>query len=134
MSAEHEELNAIAKKCITRHHAHHYTHFADSQWKLLEKPDSRTVKALFYVYRVLLTGVHLMETGEVQANLRTLNEEFRLPQIDELIHRKTNSPEKGSLAETELTFHRVEFARQKTLLETEGQKTSLHGLLLVDWI
>lgn len=124
-SAEHEELKAVAKRCITRHHVYHYRHFADSQWRLLEKPESRTVKALLYVYRVLLTGVHLMRTGEVQANLRTLNEEFCNSHIDELIHRKTNSPEKGSLGESELAFHQVEFARLKTLLETEAQKTSL---------
>lgn len=124
-SAEHEELKAIARTCITRHHVYHYSHFADSQWRLLEKPDSRTVKALLYVYRVLLTGVHLMRTGEVQANLRSLNEEFRFAHIDDLILRKTNAPEKGSLEESELDFHRVEFVRLKTLLETEAQKTSL---------
>ena len=41
--------------------------------------DSRRVKPLLYVYRVLLTGIHLMRTGEVEANLPILNEEFRLP-------------------------------------------------------
>ena len=66
-----------------------------------------------------------MRTGEVQANLRSLNEEFRFAHIDDLILRKTNAPEKGSLEESELDFHRVEFVRLKTLLETEAQKTSL---------
>jgi len=40
------------------------------------------------VYRVLLTGIHLMRTGEVEANLVTLNEEFRLPYLAELVARK----------------------------------------------
>ena len=34
---EHEELKAIAKGCITRHHSHHYFGFADTQWRLFEK-------------------------------------------------------------------------------------------------
>src|ERR1043165_83342 len=62
---EHDELKAIAKNCITRHHSHHYLGFADTQWKLFRKEDPPKVKPLLYVYRVLLTGIHLMRTGEV---------------------------------------------------------------------
>jgi uncharacterized protein len=60
---EHEELKAIAADCITRHHAHHYLGFAATQWKLFQKEDPPRVKPLLYVYRVLLTGIHLMRTG-----------------------------------------------------------------------
>ena len=35
-----------------------------------------TPKTLLYVYRVLLTGIHLMRTGRIEANLVTLNQEF----------------------------------------------------------
>ena len=42
------------------------------------------MKPLLYVYRVLLTGIHLMRTGELEANLVTLNQDFRLPCIPEL--------------------------------------------------
>lgn len=34
-SREHEELKAIAKKCITRHIGAHYLGFAKSQWRLI---------------------------------------------------------------------------------------------------
>src|SRR3954452_14308063 len=81
---EHAELKEIAQNCITRHHAHHYLGFAKTQWKLFEKENPPRVKPLLYVYRVLLTGIHLMRTGEVQANLRCLNEGFKLPYIPEL--------------------------------------------------
>jgi hypothetical protein len=30
---------------------------------------------------VLLTGIHLMRTGRIEANLLALNQEFRLPYI-----------------------------------------------------
>ena len=62
----------IAAGCITRHHWHHYFGFAETQWKLFEKEQPRRVKPLLYVYRVLLTGIHLMRTGSIEANLVTL--------------------------------------------------------------
>jgi predicted nucleotidyltransferase len=73
-SPEHEELKSLASGCITKHHAHHYLGFAASQWKLFSKESQPRVKPLLYVYRVLLTGIHLMRTGEVEANLVRLNE------------------------------------------------------------
>ena len=80
---DHEELKSIAKDCLTRHHAHHYLGFAATQWKLFQKENPPHVKPLLYVYRVLLTGIHLMRTGEVEANLVRLNEEAKLPYIAE---------------------------------------------------
>ena len=68
-SPEHEELREIALRCITRHHSHHYFGFAETQWKLFEKERPRRVKPLLYVFRVLVTGIHLMRTGRVEANL-----------------------------------------------------------------
>src|SRR5688500_17303882 len=70
---EHAELKRIAAGCVTKHHAHHYFGFAETQWKLFLKESPRRVKPLLYVYRVLLTGIHLMRTGEVEANVVKLN-------------------------------------------------------------
>jgi hypothetical protein len=81
---EHAELKEIAVQCITRHHAHHYFGFAETQWKLFEKENPPRVKPFLYVYRVLLTGIHLMQTGAVEANLLRLNETARLPYLDDL--------------------------------------------------
>jgi predicted nucleotidyltransferase len=83
-----ERLRPIARRCITRHHYHHYRGFYATQRKLLEKQQPKTVKAVLYAYRVLLTGIHLLRSGAVEANLRNLNEEFQLPFIDELIAQK----------------------------------------------
>src|SRR5882762_3357970 len=111
---EHAELKEIAKNCITRHHAHHYLGFAETQWKLFLKEDPPHVKPLLYVYRVLLTGIHLMRTGEVQANLGRLNESFKLAYIPELIERKVSGTEKGRLEKADLGFHQREFERLRT--------------------
>ena len=85
---EHSELKIIARNCITKHHSHHYFGFAETQWKLFDKERPRRVKPLLYVYRVLLTGIHLMRTGVVNANLVELKEEMRLTYIADLIARK----------------------------------------------
>lgn len=68
-TSEHEELKSIAARCITKHHARHYLGFAATQWKLFGKESPPRVKPLLYVFRVLLTGIHLMRTGEVEANI-----------------------------------------------------------------
>jgi predicted nucleotidyltransferase len=114
---EHEELKAIAADCLTKHHAHHYFGFAETQWKLFQKEDPPHVKPLLYVYRVLLTGIHLMRTGEIEANLIRLNETARLPYIPELIERKTGGPEKGELDQANLRLHEREYDRLRGDLE-----------------
>src|SRR5262245_8194916 len=110
-TSEHAELKEIAKDCITKHHAHHYLGFAETQWKLFEKENPPRVKPLLYVYRVLLTGIHLMQTGTVEANLIRLNETEKLPYLDGLIQRKVAGAEKDWLTEADLDFHRGEYER-----------------------
>ena len=116
-SPEHDQLKRIAQGCITRHHAHHYLGFADTQWKLFTKEFPRRVKPLLYVYRVLLTGIHLMRTGQVEANLVALNEDVRLSHVAELVARKLAGPEQSELADGELEFHEREFTRLRAELE-----------------
>ena len=116
-SPEHAELKAIAADCITKHHAHHYLGFAETQWKLFQKADPPHVKPLHYVYRVLLTGIHLMRSGEIEANLIRLNDSAKLSYLPELIALKTGGPEKSVLAQSDLEFHRKEYDRLLAELE-----------------
>jgi uncharacterized protein len=122
---EHEEVKVIAKTCVTRHHSHHYFGFAETQWGLFDKERPRRVKPLLYVYRVLLTGIHLMRGGEIEANLVRLNDEFRLPYISELIERKLVGTEKSALNDVDVEFHRREFERLRSLLEDAHRASSL---------
>jgi uncharacterized protein len=126
---EHEELKAIIRRTITRNHVYHYYGMAENQWKLFNKPDGpaqvepRRIKPLLYVFRVLLTGIHLMQTGEVEANLERLNETFRLPYLSMLIARKREGDENCALAELDLILYQREFERLRGVLE-EAQKAS----------
>jgi predicted nucleotidyltransferase len=121
----HEELKGIAARCITRHHSHHYFGFAETQWQLFDKERPRRVKPLLYTYRVLLTGIHLMRTGTIEANLLHLNEIFRLPYIAELVARKLSGPEQSALEDADVTLYRGEFERLRAELETAHRSSSL---------
>jgi uncharacterized protein len=120
---EHAELVALIPQLVTRHHSHHYLGFAATQWGLFEKEQPRRVKPLLYVHRVLLTGIHLMQTGQVEANLVRLNEQFRLPYLPELIARKLAGPEHGALDDADMAFHRAEYERLCAALE-DAHRTS----------
>jgi uncharacterized protein len=122
---EHAELKEIAVLCVTRHHAHHYRGFAETQWKLFEKEIPPRAKPLLYVYRVLLTGIHLMQTGVVEANLVRLNEIAKLPYLDELIQRKMTGAERERLSEADLSFHRGEYDRLREKLQQAHEASDL---------
>jgi uncharacterized protein len=124
---EHAELKDIAKGCITQHHSHHYFGFAETQWKLFDKERPRRVKPLLYVYRVLLTGIHLMRSGVVNANLVELNEEARLPYIADLIARK-HSGENTTLEEADVEFHQREYERLRVELQAAHDASQLPEL------
>lgn len=123
--AAHQELVSLVPQCVTRFHAFHYLGFAETQWKLFSKETPPRVKPLLYVYRVLLTGIHLMKTGRIEANLVTLNEEARLPQIADLVAIKLSSPEKGKVPHKDLSFHAAEYQRLRTILHEAFERSSL---------
>jgi hypothetical protein len=66
----HAELTALAPALVTRHHAHHYLGFAATQERLYAT--TRRLKPALYTLRVLLTGIHLMRTGRLEADLGVL--------------------------------------------------------------
>lgn len=119
-----DELREIARGCLTRHHCHHYRGFARNQRKRLEKPGA-SLKDLLYAYRVLFTGIHLLDSGEVQANLEILNDRFGLAGIPELLARKREGKEAGTLEATEVELHEPALDRLEQLLEASFEKSSL---------
>jgi predicted nucleotidyltransferase len=125
---EHEELKQIGKACVTKHHAHHYFGFAETQWKLFEKESPRRMKPLLYVYRVLLTGIHLMQTGGVEANLLRLNETSRLPYVDDLVQRKLAGSEHSTLPDADFAFHSAEYQRLRGVLQAAFEASGLPEL------
>jgi predicted nucleotidyltransferase len=128
---EHAELQKIARGCITRRCLRHYVGFAWGQWELFKKEETKRVKTLLYVYRVLLTGIRLMQTGDLNANLPECNAdrrpEDRLPYIDELVAQKREGTEKAGLDAADFTFHEREFQRLISELEASAVESPLPG-------
>jgi uncharacterized protein len=124
-SKTHNELKSLVPGCLTKHHSHHYLGFAQTQWRLFSQGNPPRVKPLLYVYRVLLTGIHLMQTGEIQAHLPTLNQQFCLTYLDDLIAQKLAGTEQGEISAIDLTFHQKEFDRLLTCLEATRDSSSL---------
>jgi len=122
---EHAELKSIAAGCITKHHSHHYFGFADRQWHMFEEEAVHRVKPLLYVYRILLTGIYLMQTGKVEANLLHLNDVFKLAYIPDLIARKLAGPEQSTLDDADLVFHGKEYQRLRGELDDAHQASKL---------
>ncbi|MCA2214927.1 nucleotidyltransferase domain-containing protein [Jidongwangia harbinensis] len=78
-SPVHAELAGLAPGLVTRHHAHHYLGFAATQERLFARTGE--LKPALYTLRVLLTGRHLMRTGEVVADLNRLDPPAYVPDL-----------------------------------------------------
>ncbi|SNY44722.1 Predicted nucleotidyltransferase [Paractinoplanes atraurantiacus] len=70
----HKALKELAPSFITNNQAHHYLGFAATQERLFEKTGD--LKPALYLHRVLLTGHHLMRTGELETDLNVLGNGF----------------------------------------------------------
>jgi len=117
-----DELRPIAKRCITRHHYHHYRGFYATQRKLIDKEEPKRVKPVLYAYRVLMTGIHLLRTGEVEANLLRLNEHFDFAFLSELIAQKSTEHAPANL---DWEFHEARLAELESQLDRAFEESEL---------
>ncbi len=121
-SDQHDELKEIGKSCLTRLHCYHYLGLADAQWQLLCKENTKKVNDLLSVYRIVLTGTHLMNSATIESNLNILNQKFSLPYLGELLERAT---EQSALDDKEWDFHKEEYERLREVLEDAADATIL---------
>ncbi|MCA8971084.1 MAG: nucleotidyltransferase domain-containing protein [Planctomycetes bacterium] len=122
-SEEHQELISYVPGILTRHHAHHYLGFAQNQWRMFEREPR--IKTLLYVYRVLLTGIHLMRSGEVLASLPALLGDYPQPGVADLVDAKMHGAEKQPLTASDVEAHAGAFARLRQTLERARDESHL---------
>lgn len=135
-SDTHRELVSLAPKCLTRHHSHHYLGFSAKQWALFERTGE--LKPALYTLRTLLTGIHLMRSGEVIADLRLLGTE--IPYVAELIAAKRAAehgklvgivtPQQLSDDVQRLRAELTDAATSSTLPENPSARADLHRIIL----
>ena len=89
-----EELRSLAQQgAISRRVYQPYAGYARSQWLQWRKQAAAgpaPLKPLLYAYRVSLTGIHLLRTGQVNANLAELAVEYGYAHLLALIAAKTS--------------------------------------------
>jgi hypothetical protein len=99
----------LAKGCICRELYFHYRGFAESEIKRFVNAERKTAKRILYIYRVLMSGVHVLRTGAVNANIVELNNEFGFGTIPALIELKMT--EGATIPGESLCWSEVEFLR-----------------------
>ena len=81
-----DELRALVPSALSRACYTHYAGYFKGMRR--EHATKQRAKSMLYAYRVALTGIHLLRTGEVQAHLPTLMERYGFPELDALIEQK----------------------------------------------
>ena len=118
-----DELRPIARGCITKHIYHHYRGFSENELDFLRKDPEKKIKRLLYVYRVLLSGIHVLRTGEIEANLPRLLELHPQVGVEELIATKAREGE--ALAGDALARHEAAVDRLRAGLTEAFERSSL---------
>ncbi len=94
---EATRLKEIKAAYLSQRFFHHYAGFFQKKCAEFAKSDLYLIKPLLYIYRVALTGVHLLKTGEVIGDVRKLAPEYGFSEVDELIKIYSATSEKKSL-------------------------------------
>jgi hypothetical protein len=66
-----------------------------------------------------------MRSGEIEANLLTLNEHAKLPHISDLVRRKLAGPEQSVLEQSDFVFHYGEYQRLRAELQSAMDQSCL---------
>jgi predicted nucleotidyltransferase len=82
------ELRALAAANLSRRFFRHYAGFFRGTVELYQKEGLRKIKTLLYMFRVALTGVHLLLEREVVADLNLLLDRYPYEPVRELLSLK----------------------------------------------
>ena len=118
-----DELRDLARGCMTRHLYHHYRGFFENQMALFEKETEKRAKTLLYAYRVLLTGIHVQRSGEIEANLPRLMGLYPQPGVPELMAAKVK--EKAGIGAADLEHHLQALGALKERLVEAFERSTL---------
>lgn len=121
-----EFLEGSRKFFITKKLYKHYNGFAINKREKFKEESEKRIKTLLYAFRVLYTGIHLFNTGEIVTNLKELNQQlYQLPYIDDLIEQKKVEKSLLTIDTEQSKFYEDEINRLLTLLEESYLKSSL---------
>jgi predicted nucleotidyltransferase len=116
-SPEVETLRGLARDAICRRFHGHYSGFFRAMCRDYEKSERPTAKRVLYAYRVAVTGIHLLGTGELEADLSVLAERYGVPEALPLIEVKRRTMELVLLDPLDARVHREACERLGHALE-----------------
>lgn len=106
-SSEFGELKVVAGQMLSQQLYVHYRSFFHSQLKFFLNQRDKNGRHLLYLYRVALTGIHLMEHGQLCASLPMLARYHERAAILQLLREMGDQPGDAPAARAymrELTF------------------------------
>jgi uncharacterized protein len=110
----HDELKAIARRLYHPQPRTSLPRFRRHPVGVYEK--QHQLQPLLYVFRVLKTGIHLMRTGRIEANLnQLLDDDPRIPYLGDLIAKKQADGERSPAPQD----HGSDYLADIELLRTE---------------
>lgn len=83
-----EELRRLALANLSKRFHRHYAGFFRGQLRMYDKAGSKKIKTLLYMFRVALTGVHLLREGTLLPDLKLLLEIYPFARVEELLRQK----------------------------------------------
>ncbi len=92
-----DTLQTLARGTISARYGRHYQGFFKGMCHEHLRADAPRAKSLLYAYRVALTGIHLLRTGELIADLRVLAPKLGYSDALSLIKYKVEGSEKGTV-------------------------------------
>lgn len=118
-----DEMQDILRRALSRRLADHYRGFARSQLGQID--GRRSVKGLLYVFRTLLTGTHVLRTGEVVMDLPTLLPRYGLEEVMSLVKRKRAGTERIEIEASEGDYWRTVMLPRAFAILQEAREDSL---------
>jgi len=122
-NAETQELQALARGTISRRYFRHYQGFFRGKCRDHARADRPEAKSQLYIYRVALTGIHLLRTGELETDLQIMAQIYGYEEALDLIALKQQGSEHGSVPPQIDAHHRGAWPRLASALE-EAYATS----------
>jgi len=134
---EVDELAVLARGAVSRRFARHYGGFFRGRCAEHERQPS--AKALLYSWRVALTGIHLLRTGELVTDLAVLADAYRYPLLHQLIAVKAHGTEKCAPPDDLDRALRAQWpALAEALVEAEDHSPlpdeAANGATIEDWL
>jgi len=127
---EVRRLREAASGFLTRDIGRAYLSRAREALSVLERRKTHGVTDVLFLYRALLTGIHVLETGRIEVDLAVLVKRYDLGFLVDLVRRPDRPPVVGDparmgflLTESEECFDRLERAGRGTALPAEPVRT-----------